>query len=397
MALLEVENLDVTYASKQRPPLFAVRDVSFDLKSGEFVGLVGESGSGKSTLGNALLRLLLPPGRVTKGSVRFEGKDLLTMPPEELRRMRWRDFSTVFQSSMNSLNPVTRIETQFRDVMEEKANLNKGQFRERIAELLQMVKIDPSFMRFYPHELSGGMKQRVALALALALQPRFVLLDEPTTGLDVLVQKEIIQNLRTLQRQLGFAVLLISHDLGTVLEVSDRVLVMYAGEVVEDSSVASMLQYPIHPYTHGLLGSYADPAAETVEISYIPGRPPNLTRVPEACPYAPRCPEATQICRQVKPSLVPMWDGKAACHVAQQQWEASQHARTRHASEERSELLNAAFSEATSHKAIKLEGEEVLRIENVGKTYQRRTGLKRVSVTAVDDVSFSLRAGRVIG
>ncbi|MBO0791398.1 MAG: ABC transporter ATP-binding protein [Ktedonobacteraceae bacterium] len=397
MALLEVENLDVTYASKQRPPLFAVRDVSFDLKSGEFVGLVGESGSGKSTLGNALLRLLLPPGRVTKGSVRFEGKDLLTMPPEELRRMRWRDFSTVFQSSMNSLNPVTRIETQFRDVMEEKANLNKGQFRERIAELLQMVKIDPSFMRFYPHELSGGMKQRVALALALALQPRFVLLDEPTTGLDVLVQKEIIQNLRTLQRQLGFAVLLISHDLGTVLEVSDRVLVMYAGEVVEDSSVASMLKHPIHPYTHGLLGSYADPAAETVEISYIPGRPPNLTRVPEACPYAPRCPEATQICRQVKPSLVPMWDGKAACHVAQQQWEASQHARTRHASEERSELLNAAFSEATSHKAIKLEGEEVLRAENVGKIYQRRTGLKRVSVTAVDDVSFSLRAGRVIG
>src|SRR5579884_147012 len=396
MTLLEVENLDITYATTRRPPLFAVRNVSFVIKAGEFVGLVGESGSGKSTLGNAILQLLLPPGRITAGSVRFEGKELTTMPDEELRQMRWRDFSTVFQSSMNSLNPVTRIEAQFRDVMEEKSNLSKRQIHERIAELLQMVKIDPSFMRFYPHELSGGMKQRVALALALALNPRFVLLDEPTTGLDVLVQKEIMQNLRALQRQLGFAVLLISHDLGTVLEVSDRVLVMYAGEVVEDTPATGMLKHPIHPYTHGLLGSYADPAAEEVAISYIPGRPPDLTRVPLACPYAPRCPEAILVCRQVKPPLVPMWDGKAACHVALAQWEASQHIRTTHPAGG-PELLDAAFSEATSHKSMKLEGEEVLHVENVRKTYQRRIGLKMTSVVAVNDVSFSLRAGQVVG
>ncbi len=396
MTLLEVENLDVTYATTRRPPLFAVRNVSFTVKAGEFTGLVGESGSGKSTLGNAILRLLLPPGRITAGCVRFEGKELTTMPDEELRQMRWRDFSTVFQSSMNSLNPVTRIEAQFRDVMEEKSHLSRKQISERIAELLQMVKIDPSFMRFYPHELSGGMKQRVALALALALNPRFVLLDEPTTGLDVLVQKEIMQNLRALQRQLGFAVLLISHDLGTVLEVSDRVLVMYAGEVVEDTPTLGMLQHPIHPYTHGLLGSYADPAAEEVTISYIPGRPPDLTRIPQACPYAPRCPEAIHVCRQVKPPLVPMWGGKAACHVAQAQWEASQSGRTRNP-EGGPALLDAAFSEATSHKAMKLEGDEVLRIENVRKTYRRRRGLKTTTVSAVDGVSFSLRAGRVVG
>ncbi|GER91084.1 oligopeptide ABC transporter ATP-binding protein OppF [Dictyobacter vulcani] len=396
MALLEVENLDVTYATKQRPPLFAVRNVNFELNAGEFVGLVGESGSGKSTLGNAILKLLLPPGRITAGSVRFEGKELTTLPDEELRQMRWRDFSTVFQSSMNSLNPVTRIEAQFQDVMAEKSDLSNSQIHDRIGELLQMVKIDPSFMRYYPHELSGGMKQRVALALALALKPKLVILDEPTTGLDVLVQKEIMHNLRTLQREQGFAVLLISHDLGTVLEVSDRVLVMYAGEMVEDAPTHGMLKHPIHPYTHGLLGSYADPAAEEVEISYIPGRPPDLTRVPKACPYAPRCPEAIPLCRQAKPQLLPMWDGKAACHVAQMQWNDEQHNHTRH-SEEGPKLLDAAFSEATSHKAMKLEGEEVLRVENVSKTYQRRAGFKTTSMNAVNDVSFNLRSGKVTG
>src|SRR5436305_5376065 len=306
MALLEVNNLDVTYATRHRPPLYAVRDVTFQLAQNEFVGLVGESGSGKSTLGNAILRLLQPPGIISGGSIHFDGKDITTMPESQLRHIRWSHFSTVFQSSMNSLNPVYKIERQFSDVMEEKTDLSKEQIRERIAQLLEMVKIDPSFMRFYPHELSGGMKQRVALALALALKPKFVLLDEPTTGLDVLVQKEIMANLKELQRELGFAVILISHDLGTVLEVSDRLLVMYAGELVEEQAASSMLQHAIHPYTHGLLGSYADPAAPEVTISYIPGRPPDLTTPPKACPYAPRCPEAIAICRQGKPELLPM-------------------------------------------------------------------------------------------
>src|SRR3954453_771383 len=296
MALLEVEHLDVTYATKHRPPMYAIRDVSFQLEQGEFVGLVGESGSGKSTLGNAILHLLQPPGVISGGTVRFDGKDITHMPESQLRHMRWRDFSTVFQSSMNSLNPVYKIEKQFSDVMEEKTKLSKEEIHDRIAELLQMVKIDPSFMRFYPHELSGGMKQRVALALALALRPKFVLLDEPTTGLDVLVQKEIMHSLRELQRQFGFAVILISHDLGTVLDVSDRLLVMYAGELVEEQAASTMLKHTIHPYTHGLLGSYAYPAAEEIEISYIPGRPPDLTKPPKACPYAPRCPEAIDIC-----------------------------------------------------------------------------------------------------
>lgn len=396
MALLEVDNLNVTYATKSRPPLQAVRNVTFELNKGEFIGLVGESGSGKSTLGNAILRLLQPPGIITGGSVRFMDKDITTMPEEQLREMRWRDFSTVFQSSMNSLNPVMRLEAQFLDVMREKTKSSDEEIRKHIAELFEMVKIKPSFMRFYPHELSGGMKQRVALALALALKPQFVLLDEPTTGLDVLVQKEIMQNLKTLQKELGFAVLLISHDLGTVLEVSDKVLVMYAGELVEEQAASTMLQHPIHPYTDGLLGSYADPAAETVEITFIPGRPPDLTNPPKACPFAPRCPEAIAVCWQEKPPFVPMWDGQAACHVAEMQWKDKIKARTR-TQEEGPSFNEATFSEAASHKAEKKSGEEVLRIEKIFKYYKQRQGFKTTDVKAVEDVSFVLKAGYVTG
>jgi peptide/nickel transport system ATP-binding protein len=261
-----------------------------------------------------------------------------------------------------------------------------------------MVKIDPSFMRFYPHELSGGMRQRVNLALALALQPKFVLLDEPTTGLDVLVQKEIMHNLRELQRTQGFAVLLISHDLGTILEVSDRVLVMYAGELVEDQPANCMLDHALHPYTHGLLGSYADPAAPDVEITYIPGRPPDLTKPPPACPFAPRCNERIPICDEKKPQLVHMWDGRAACHVAEMQWVESQSYGSRKQKEEGPEFVEASFSEAKSHKSTPIEGAEVLRVTHICKSYDRKTGwFQSTRLQAIDDVNFTLRAGRVTG
>jgi peptide/nickel transport system ATP-binding protein len=212
----------------------------------------------------------------------------------------------------------------------------------------------------------------------------------------VLVQQEIMQNLRELQREQGFAVLLISHDLGTVLEVSDHVLVMYAGELAEDQPTTSMQQHAIHPYTHGLLGSYANPAAEEVEISFIPGRSPDLTRPPKACPYAPRCPEAIGVCWEVKPALIPMWDGRAACHVAEMQWKERTQAGGRRV-EEGPELVDATFSEAKSRKSVKQEGDEVLRLENVCKTYSRQIGFKTTMVQAVDDVSFALHAGHVTG
>jgi peptide/nickel transport system ATP-binding protein len=394
MALLEVQNLSVDYASKKRPPVHAVRGVSFALEKGEIVGLVGESGSGKSTLGNAILRLLDPPARIVGGSVRFDGQDITTLPEERLRPLRWVEISTVFQSSMNSLNPVLNIEAQFRDAIQEHTGQGADQVRRRVAELLEMVEIDPSFMRFYPHELSGGMKQRVALALALALKPRFVLLDEPTTGLDVVVQRQILERLRQLQQQQGFAVLLISHDLGTVLEFSDRVMVMYAGEIVEERPARSMLRQQFHPYTRGLLGSYADPTAPLVEISHIPGRPPDMSVPPPGCPFHPRCPDAIPRCRVDNPALVPLGDGKVACHVALMKAQAGQPLRE-WATIAREEQAGRVFVERSPSGPPAETEDVVLRFDRVGKTFKRRRGLKTSTVRAVEDVSFDLRRGRV--
>ncbi len=248
-----------------------MQEVSFAIEPGEFVGLIGESGSGKTTLGTALLRLLQRPGRISGGSISFDGTDITHLPEDELRALRWRDISTVFQSSMNSLNPVVRVEGQFRDAIEQHSTLRGEAVTRRIRELFDMVIIDPKFMTAFPHELSGGMRQRVNLALALALEPKFVLLDEPTTGLDVVVQHSILENVRRLQAEQGFAVLFISHDIGTVLDLSDRILVMYAGRIVEDQSAGALLREPLHPYTKGLLGSYGDPRAGDREDHLRPG------------------------------------------------------------------------------------------------------------------------------
>jgi peptide/nickel transport system ATP-binding protein len=392
MALIEVDHLSVDYASKKRPPVKAVRDVSFSLNAGEIVGLVGESGSGKSTIGNAMIRLLDPPGKISGGRVLFEGQDITHMPESRLRHLRWSEISTVFQSSMNSLNPVLKIDAQFRDVMHAHEHISDREVDQRIAELLTMVEIDPSFSRFYPHELSGGMKQRVALALALALDPKFVLLDEPTTGLDVVVQKAILDRVRALQRERGFAVLLISHDLGTVLEFSDRVMMMYAGEIVEEEPAEAMLKKPQHPYSRGLLGSYADPTAEVVNISYIPGRPPDLSNPPQGCPFAPRCVDVIPRCRVDDPRLTPLGAGKVACHVAVMRAEAGQPIKLRNL-REREAAAGTVFIKMATPSTEKQP--DVLRFEHVSKRYKRRRGFKTSLVQAVEDVSFTLPRGRV--
>ena len=380
MALLEVADLCVDYAPRSGPAVHAVRDVSLTVDDGEFVGLLGESGCGKSTLGTAILRLIERPGRITGGTIRFAGTDITYATPKRLRPIRWRQLSTVFQSSMNSLNPVMTVAAQFRDVIQEHTALGGSAVTARIGELLEMVSIEPSYQRFYPHELSGGMRQRVALAMALALDPRLVILDEPTTGLDVVVQRSIVDNLRRLQTERGFAVLFISHDIGTVLESADRVLVMYAGRVVEQQPTAGMLADPTHPYTRGMLGSYADPRAETIRITYIPGRPPDLSVPPDGCPFAPRCPDAVPRCAAEEPALLPLRGGDVACHVAH-----AGAAVTR-------QFAGPAFVAARRRAA---DAETVLRVDAVSKTYARRRGLRRDRVTAVGGVSFALRLGRV--
>lgn len=393
MAMLEVKDLSVRYEPKTHRPLNAVEDVSFTIDDGEFVGLIGESGSGKTTLGMAILRLLEKPGRISAGTITFDGHDITTMSQEDLRQYRWRDIATVFQSSMNSLNPVVVVEGQFRDAIEEHSDLRGEAVSARVRELFDLVFIDHKFIKAYPHELSGGMKQRVNLALALANRPRFVLLDEPTTGLDVVVQKQILDNVRRLQRDWGFAVLFISHDIGTVLDISDRILVMYAGRVVEEQASQTLLRDPMHPYAKGLLGSYGDPRAETVRITYVPGRPPDLSRKPVGCSFAPRCPERIDRCATVEPSLLVVQGARVACHVAALQRQGGEGA----------ELLppptvgfaGPQFVKSSEESQRALRGEVLVEVNNVTRRFERRRAFRVTSVDAVKGVSFLLRKGEV--
>ncbi len=258
MAMLEVQDFDVTYLTKYRPSFQAVKNANLVVGEGEIVGLVGESGSGKSTLGNAAIRLLDPPGTITGGRALFQGTDITTLSDEQLRRLRWTDISTVFQGSMNALNPVINIERQFRDAIQAHTDESDVGARRMAEAALEMVSIDPKYLSFFPHELSGGMKQRICLALALVLEPKFVLLDEPTTGLDVVVQQSILQNLKELQGRLGFSVLLISHDLGAIMEVADRVAVMRNGEIVATQPARELLEHPDHPYALQLIDAYRE-------------------------------------------------------------------------------------------------------------------------------------------
>lgn len=319
MSLLEARGVNVAYRPSRGRRIWSVRDVDLDLAEGEFVGLVGESGCGKSTLGYALTGMLRPPARLESGSITFDGADIASLDPEELRRQRRNGFALVLQSGMNALNPVRNVSSHFADVLKAHArdgeHLKRGDIHERGKQLLAKVELDADVLGRFPHELSGGMRQRVAISLALALEPRLIVFDEPTTALDVMVQRAVMQTIKQLQQEQAFTAVLISHDLGVVLEATERVLVMYAGRIVEDQPARSMLTGEHHPYTEALLGCYADPRAEVVELSGIPGSPPDLSLPLECCSFAVRCPLAVDVCRAVEPPLEPLGDGRAACHV----------------------------------------------------------------------------------
>lgn len=254
-AMLEVTDLTVEYVSDERAVRGADR-VSFRIGRGEVLGLAGESGSGKSTIANAVMRLLKDPARITGGDVRFDGQDVLAMDARALRDWRWRETAMVFQSAMNSLNPVMRIEDQLADVFTTHEGANRSTARRRAAEMLELVRIDASRLRAYPHQLSGGQRQRVVIAMACALRPRLLILDEPTTALDVVVQQEILAQIRELQEALGFSVLFITHDMSLMLELSDRIGVMYGGRIVELAPAEAIRRDPRHPYTRALLGAF---------------------------------------------------------------------------------------------------------------------------------------------
>jgi peptide/nickel transport system ATP-binding protein len=321
--LLELEDLVVEYVLPDRR-VRAVDGVSLSVRPGEIVGLAGESGCGKSTLANAVLQILKPPAEVTGGKILFRGENLAGLSKQQLRRIRWRHVSLVFQSAMNVLNPVMRVGDQFVDMFQAHDRIRKASALSRAGDLLEMVGIDRGRVRSYPHELSGGMRQRVVIAMALALEPELIVMDEPTTALDVVVQREILQELETLKKRLGFAVLFITHDLSLLVEFSDRIAIMYAGEVVESAPSDVLFRWPLHPYTAGLMRSFPPLTGPIVPLLGIPGSPPNLALPPSGCRFHPRCPlctpaDAAMYARQTgeRPVLREIESGhQVACHLA---------------------------------------------------------------------------------
>ena len=291
-ALLELEDLVVEYVLPERR-VRAVDGVSLTVAPGEIVGLAGESGCGKSTLAQAVMRILRPPGQVTSGRIRFKGEDIVPLRGDQLRRFRWRNVSLVFQSAMNSLNPVMRVGDQFIDMFQAHERVRKAEALARAGELLELVGIERGRLRAYPHELSGGMRQRVIIAMALALNPDLLLLDEPTTALDVVVQREILEQIESLKREFEFAVLFITHDLSLLVEFADRIAIMYAGEVVEEAPADQLFSDPRHPYTVGLMQSFPPLVGPVERLAGIPGSPPDLGNPPSGCRFHPRCPHCT--------------------------------------------------------------------------------------------------------
>jgi peptide/nickel transport system ATP-binding protein len=320
--LIDVQDLVVEYVLPNRR-VRAVDNVSLTINAGEIIGLAGESGCGKSTAAHALLQILREPAEITGGRILFRGDDMLTMTEEQKRKFRWRHISLVFQSAMDALNPLLRVGEQFVDMLQAHERVRKADALARAAELLDLVGIDKRRVRAYPHELSGGMRQRVVIAMALALRPELVVMDEPTTALDVVVQREILQEISDLKDELGFAVLFITHDLSLLIEIADRIAIMYAGEIVEEAPAEQLFRRPKHPYTVGLMNSFPPLTGPLKRMTGIPGAPPDLGDPPSGCRFHPRCPHCTGEDQQLyrlqtaeRPVLRPVApDHLVACHL----------------------------------------------------------------------------------
>jgi oligopeptide/dipeptide ABC transporter ATP-binding protein len=314
--LLEVEHLSVRFRMTSGPSVKPVEDVSFRLDDGEALGIAGESGCGKTTTALSLVRLLPANGRISAGSIRLYGIDLVPKTERQLARYRWREISMVFQGAMNALNPVQRIGDQIAEPIEVRLGQPRDAARKRAGELLELVGIPRQRASAYPHELSGGMRQRAMIAMALACDPAIIIGDEPTTALDVMVQAQILALLERLRWDLGLSLILITHDLSVIAETCDRVMVMYAGKVAEEGPVRRVFTAPRHPYTAKLLSSFPNIRADRRTLEVIPGAPPDLRTPPPGCRFAARCDRALPQCATEVPPEVPFADGvRVACHL----------------------------------------------------------------------------------
>lgn len=301
--ILRVDDLSMYYTTRAGN-VSAVDNVSFTLTRGESLGLVGESGCGKTSLAICLLKLLPDNAYITGGHIYLNGVDLVPLSEEEVRPYRWRHIAMIFQAAMNSLNPVYKVSDQIIEAMEiHLENFSYAMAREKVAELFRLVGLNPALMDQYPHEYSGGMRQRVVIAMALSCEPDIIIADEPTTALDVIVQDRILKELRAIQQKLNMGMIYISHDIAVIAEVSDRIGVMYAGRLVEKASAEEIFHHPIHPYTAGLMAAFPSIIGPRRQLTLLPGDPPDLLDPPYGCRFHPRCPYATDICREQVPKF----------------------------------------------------------------------------------------------
>jgi len=314
--ILDIRNLSIDYPIAIGT-VRAVRGVSMTLSDGEVLGIVGESGCGKSTMGLAIIDLVREPGKIVGGEILYHGKDILKMPVNEVRSLRGCKIAMVFQNPLTSLNPLLRIQDHFIETIKRhKPHLNKKQALEQTAELLEELGIDRSRMKEYPHQMSGGMRQRIMIALGLIMNPDIVICDEPTTSLDVIVEAGFVDLLNRLRKKYKLSIILITHNLGLVAEIADRIVVMYGGKVMEEGPARDIFHSPIHPYTVGLINCVPNIFLDQKSLTTMDGSPPDLVTPPEGCPFCARCPKAMEVCALREPPLVSFPGGrKAACHL----------------------------------------------------------------------------------
>jgi peptide/nickel transport system ATP-binding protein len=303
MAILQLDNLTTNYKTV-RGWVKAAENVSFELEKGKALGLVGESGCGKTTVALSILKILPPGGRIRSGRILFDGNDLVPLNDKSMNKIRWKGISIVFQGSMNALNPVFKVGGQIVEAIRvHEPGVSRSDAYKRAEALLEMVGVEPSRVNNYPHEFSGGMRQRALIAMALAANPQVLVADEPGTALDVIVQAQVLQLMRSLKEKLGLSMLMISHDLSIVAEVCERVAIMYAGRIVEYGEIEAIFKEPLHPYTQGLLGAFPSIEEKRKKLLSIPGQPPDLLNPPKGCRFNPRCPYAMDVCKEKDPQL----------------------------------------------------------------------------------------------